>query len=136
MIVGLSAATLQGAVVVTQDVDLWFKSYEDPRITEIIQKFGGAYVPTFPSLMNRPQFIGPEFESLDIVFGISGVGSFEEEFKNAKTIKIDETDFLLLPLEKIIQSKKKANRPKDKAVMPILEDTLKIILALEKSEKK
>ncbi|MBI4324951.1 MAG: hypothetical protein HY674_06770 [Chloroflexi bacterium] len=32
MVVGLSAAALQGAPVVTQDVDLWFKDLSDPRI--------------------------------------------------------------------------------------------------------
>ena len=31
MIVGLSAATLQGAPVVTQDVDLWFENLGEPR---------------------------------------------------------------------------------------------------------
>ena len=29
MIVGLSAAALQGAPVVTQDIDLWFRDLED-----------------------------------------------------------------------------------------------------------
>lgn len=31
MVVGLSAAALQGAPVVTQDVDLWFENLADPR---------------------------------------------------------------------------------------------------------
>ncbi len=33
LIVGLSAAALQGAPVVTQDVDLWFGSLDDPKFT-------------------------------------------------------------------------------------------------------
>ena len=31
MVVGLSAATLQGAPVVTQDVDLWFENLGEPK---------------------------------------------------------------------------------------------------------
>jgi hypothetical protein len=31
MVVGLSAAALQGAPVVTEDVDLWFENLNDPR---------------------------------------------------------------------------------------------------------
>lgn len=136
MIVGLSAATLQGAFVVTQDIDLWFKDVGDPLISKIIQKFGGAYVSTIPTIMNAPRFVGSEFHALDIVFNIGGVDSFDEEFQKAKTVEIDGVPFFLLPLEKIIQSKKSANRPKDKAVMPVLEDTLKTLSALNKIEKK
>ncbi len=32
MVVGLSAATLQGAPVVTQDVDLWFENLGEPKM--------------------------------------------------------------------------------------------------------
>ena len=40
MIVGLSAAALQGAPVVTQDVDLWFKDLTDPGIKQALKKVG------------------------------------------------------------------------------------------------
>jgi len=33
MVVGLSAAALQGAPVVTEDVDLWFDKLHDPKLT-------------------------------------------------------------------------------------------------------
>jgi hypothetical protein len=45
MVVGLSAATLQGAPVVTQDVDLWFENLGEPRISQALQEVGAAYVP-------------------------------------------------------------------------------------------
>ena len=35
MIVGLSAALLQGAPAVTQDIDLWFKDLQDPGAKRI-----------------------------------------------------------------------------------------------------
>jgi hypothetical protein len=45
MVVGLSAAALQGAPVVTQDVDLWFENLSDPRIGEALREVDAAYVP-------------------------------------------------------------------------------------------
>lgn len=33
MIVGLSAAALQGAPTVTEDIDLWFEDLHDPKFT-------------------------------------------------------------------------------------------------------
>lgn len=38
IVVGLSAAALQGAPVVTQDVDLWFENLDDPQIREALGK--------------------------------------------------------------------------------------------------
>jgi hypothetical protein len=43
MVVGLSAATLQGAPVVTQDVDLWFENLGEPKISRALQEVGAAY---------------------------------------------------------------------------------------------
>ena len=47
MIVGLSAAALQGAPVVTQDIDLWFRRLPDPGIEKALKKFNGSYIPPF-----------------------------------------------------------------------------------------
>ena len=38
MLVGLSAAALQGAPVVTQDVDLWFKDLAHPGIRKALRR--------------------------------------------------------------------------------------------------
>ena len=37
MVVGLSAATLQGAPVVTQDVDLWFENLGEPKMSQAFE---------------------------------------------------------------------------------------------------
>ena len=52
LIVGLSAAALQGAPVVTQDVDLWFERLDDPRLATALGQVGGAYVP-YQNLMGH-----------------------------------------------------------------------------------
>ena len=53
MVVGLSAATLQGALVVTQDVDLWFENLGEPKMVRALEEVGAAYVP--PSIHNPNQ---------------------------------------------------------------------------------
>lgn len=54
MIVGLSAAALQGAPVVTQDIDLWFRKLPNPGIDRALKKVNGIYVP--PISGNPPMF--------------------------------------------------------------------------------
>lgn len=127
MMVGLSAATLQGAPVVTQDIDLWFEDLSDPRIAESIQTSGGAYVPSFPAMQNPPQFAGDGFHLLDIVTEMSGLPSFSVEYAQAKTVIIEGVSIKILPLDRIIHSKRTAGRLKDTIVLPALEAALHII---------
>jgi hypothetical protein len=44
MIVGLSAASLQGANTTTLDVDLWFERTSDLRIAEAARAAGGGWM--------------------------------------------------------------------------------------------
>lgn len=125
MIVGLSAAALQGAPVVTQDVDLWFKDLTDPGIKKALKKVGGVYVP--PTAVNPPMFAGPAVDLFDIVVHMHGLGEFEKEEKSALQISLGRTKVLVLPLEKIIKSKKATGRQKDKLVLPVLSDALTAI---------
>jgi hypothetical protein len=52
----MSAATLQGAPVVTQDVDLWFEILGEPQIARALQNVGAAYVP--PSNFSAAKKLG------------------------------------------------------------------------------
>ena len=81
MIVGLSAAALQGAPVVTQDVDLWFENLEDPGIKRALHKVSGSYIPTIA--MNPPMFQGDAVNLFDIVMHMHGLRDFKDEQKNA-----------------------------------------------------
>jgi hypothetical protein len=44
LVVGMSAALLQGARGVTEDVDLWFERTDDPRIGEAARAAGGFWI--------------------------------------------------------------------------------------------
>ncbi|MCX5754161.1 MAG: hypothetical protein NTW97_11070 [Candidatus Krumholzibacteria bacterium] len=131
MVVGLSAAALQGAPVVTQDIDLWFRSLPDPGIERALQKIHGSYVP--PTASTGPMFAGKGIELFDIVLRMDGLGDFDEEKKNAIRVPLGRIKVLVLNLERIIASKKAAGRKKDKIVLKVLADSLKTIRERERS---
>lgn len=122
MVVGLSAATLQGAPVVTQDVDLWFENLGEPKMSSALQEVGAAYVP--PSIHNPPMLAGKGAELFDIVIRMDGLGTFADEIKNCVEILLGRQKLKVLSLERILASKIAANRAKDKLTIPVLRDAL------------
>ena len=122
MIVGLSAAALQGAPVVTQDVDLWFRDLEDPGIQRALKKVKGSYVP--PQGMNPPVFAGKAVMLFDIVMHMHGLETFEREIEHCLRVPLGRLKVPVLSLERIIKSKKASGRQKDKLVLPVLADAL------------
>jgi len=125
MIVGLSAAALQGAPVVTQDIDLWFRTLPDPGIERALKKVRGSYVP--PMAGNPPMFAGDGVELFDIVTHMHGLGRFDDEAENTIKIPLGRIKVLVLKLERIIASKKATGRKKDKLALKVLSDALKTI---------
>jgi len=122
MVVGLSAAALQGAPVVTQDVDLWFKDISDPKLNRALKKFGGIYVP--PMNLHPPAFAGRHLELFDIVLNMDGLKSFSEETKNTIEVPLGKYKVQVLALDRIIKSKEAAGREKDQLSLKVLKDTL------------
>jgi hypothetical protein len=122
MVVGLSAATLQGAPVVTQDVDLWFENLGELKISRALLEVGAAYVP--PSNLNPPMLAGAGAELFDIVLRMDGLGTFADELKNCVDIPLGRQKLKVLSLERILASKIAANRAKDKLTIPVLRDAL------------
>jgi hypothetical protein len=134
MVVGLSAATLQGAPVVTQDIDLWFEHLGEDKISRALREVGAAYVP--PSHINPPMLAGAGTELFDIVLRMDGLGTFAEEIKNCVEIPLGRQRLKVLSLERILASKIAANRPKDKLTIPVLQDALLATKAWKRFKKK
>ncbi len=114
MVVGLSAATLQGAPVVTQDVDLWFEHLGEPQMSQALQEVGAAYVP--PSINNPPMLA--------------------DEIKHCVEIPLGRQKLKVLSLERILASKIAANRAKDKLSIPVLRDALATTQAVKRRSRK
>jgi hypothetical protein len=125
MIVGAAAAALQGAPIVTQDIDLWFRDLSDPGLKKSVAKIGGVIVPSIG--LHPPTFAGGAVELFDIVMTMHGLGTFDEEIKNS--ILVDLGGFLvrILALDRIIKSKETVGRPKDALALPVLRDALATI---------
>ncbi len=134
MVVGLSAATMQGAPVVTQDVDLWFEELGDLRISRALQGVGAAYVP--PSKLNPPMLAGTGAELFDIVLRMDGLGTFASEVKHCIEIPLGRQKLKVLSLERILASRLAANRAKDKLTIPVLRDALAATQTLRRRAKK
>jgi hypothetical protein len=134
MVVGLSAATLQGAPVVTQDIDLWFENLGEPKISRALREVGAAYVP--PSHLNPPMLAGRGAELFDIVIRMDGLGTFADEIKNCVEISLGRQKLKVLSLERILASKIAANRTKDKLMIPVLRDALAATQTVKRRAKK
>src|SRR5262249_20939454 len=123
--VGLSAAALQGAPVVTRDVDLWMRDLTDGRFFAVLKRFGATYVP--PVGTNPPMIVGRRIAMFDVVASMHRLQSFATEYRRSREIQLGATKVRVLPLDRIIVSKRAANRPKDRAVLPVLENVLRTI---------
>jgi hypothetical protein len=124
MIVGVSAAVLMGADTVTQDIDLWFRSTSHPGVDEAARKVGAVFV----WRNNPPLFSGPGLDSIDVVSRCDGLLDFDSEYANAIEVSLAPgLTVKVLPLERVLVSKKAANRPKDRAVIPSLEAAIAAI---------
>ena len=127
LLIGASAANAQGARIATVDMDLWFEDLADPRIAEAAKAAGGVWV--FGTLGMRPPQIGglAKADRFDVVTHAHGLDAFEKEFSRAKNIEIDKVTLKMLPLERIIVSKRAAGRPRDLAHIPALEEALAVL---------
>jgi hypothetical protein len=130
MIVGLSAAALQGANTTTVDIDLWFESTGDPKIRDAAEAAGGMLISGFG--MMPTQLGGPLGDRFDVVTHMSGLDPFDDEYKLAQPLTVEGVSVSVLPLARILVSKRAANRPKDQAVIPALEEALAAIQASER----
>jgi hypothetical protein len=127
LVVGAAAAALQGAPAVTQDIDLWFEDLSDPRLARALRRVGAAYVA--PTLQNPPLVVGGGADLFDIVVHMHGLGPFRSEARRAARVRLGDLEIPVLPLARILLSKKAAGRPKDLAMLPALEDALRVLEA-------
>lgn len=124
MLVGLGAAVVQGADAVTKDLDLWFQSISHPRLAEAAQRVGAAFI----WRNNPPLFSGPGLDDIDVVIKCDGLRDFDSEYSGAVDVSlIPGLIVKVLPIERVLASKRAADRPKDRAVIPALEAAIAAI---------
>ena len=67
---------------------------------------------------------GEGLELFDLVLSMSGLESFEVEWGGAIELTIGDVPARVLPLTRVLASKRAANRAKDRLVIPVLEEVV------------
>jgi hypothetical protein len=130
LIIGLGAAVLEGAPVATQDIDVWFETIDNDQIKLAATDAGGFWVSGFG--VQPPAFSGEELSRINVVLTAHGLKRFAEEYDAGIEREIEGVVLRILPLERVIASKRAPSRPKDAASLPAREATLQ---ARTQSEK-
>jgi hypothetical protein len=119
LVIRLSAAVLEGAPVATQDIDIWLEGI-DERVAQAAADAKGFWISGFG--VQPPAFGGPDLDR--IVLTAHGLDDFATEYERSVVREVDGMRLHVLPLERVIASKRVTNRPKDLAALPALEATM------------
>jgi predicted nucleotidyltransferase len=127
IMVGNAAAALQGAPVTTLDVDFMFRktSTNLRKLKVFAGELDAQILKPFYPLSSLYRVVNDDTGmQVDFMSILHGIKSFENLRSDAIEVDFDEYILKVASLEKIIRSKKVLGRPKDKAVIGILEKTL------------
>jgi hypothetical protein len=138
-VVGGVSALLQGVPIVTRDLDLCYR-----RTSDNLRRLAEALAPFQLRLRGLPEGLpnifderalqfGTNFtletedESLDQLAEMSDLGGYDAVVGRAIDLDVAGHTVKVLALADLIRTKRAAGRPKDLAVLPVLEATLQMI---------
>ncbi len=127
VMVGNAAAALQGAPVTTIDFDFMFRktpfnlSKMKPVADELEAQILKSFYPISQLYRLSNEDIGLQIDFMSVLHGIR---SFESIKADAVIVEFEGFPIHVASLAKIIKSKKALDRPRDRAVLEILEKTL------------
>jgi hypothetical protein len=138
VIVGGVSAVLQGASIVTRDLDICYRR-TSANIARLVAALGPlhprprGFPPGLPFTFDeRTVLLGSNFtlevgdQSLDLLGDMSAIGGYEEIIGEAKAMQVGGYTVKVLSLAQLIATKQAAGRPKDLAALPILQATLEL----------
>lgn len=126
VLIGNAAAALQGAPVTTVDFDFLFrKTPTNLRKLKALARALGATVlrPYYPASDMYRVVRDDDGLQLDFMATVHGLRSFAGVKARATVVDIDDAPLLVASLPDIIRSKAAARRPRDLAVLDVLEKT-------------
>jgi len=124
---GNAAAALQGAPVTTVDFDFFFRRTPANvrKLRDIASELEAVLMKPYYPVSGMLRISRDEDGlQLDFMGEIHGVRSFEGLRKRAIRVRLGDRELVVAALADIIKSKKAADRPRDRAVLPILEKAL------------
>jgi predicted nucleotidyltransferase len=124
VLIGNAAAALQGAPVTTVDFDFLFR--RTPRnlakLKEVARALGATILRPYYPMSDLLRVVRDEDGlQVDFMGTIHGIRSFEGVRDRASVVEIDGIPIMVASLDDIIESKRAADRPRDRAVLDILE---------------
>jgi len=124
----MTAAVLQGVMINTMDTDLWvdLPTRQYMRLWKIIREQGG-------SALSQTLYVLEDGKVVNFLFTITGLRSFAAEYRQAVAAKIEGLTVKVLPLSRILKSKKTILRDKDLAHIPHIE---RVLRTLKRNRKK
>lgn len=127
IVVGNMASILNGAPVLTQDVDLLVRDtpLNRKKLKRLAAALGGTGPLPISDLTNTARIYGADIP-VDIIYDrLSGNLNFASIKSRARLEPVGAATLLVAGLADVIKSKAAAGRRKDKATLPILRDTLR-----------
>jgi predicted nucleotidyltransferase len=126
VLIGNAAAALQGAPVTTVDLDFLFR--KTPRnvakLKSLAKALGAVVLRPYYPVSDLFRVIRDEDGlQLDFMATIHGVRSFAGLRNRGSDVAIDDVVLRVASLDDIIKSKRAAGRPRDRAVLEVLERT-------------
>jgi hypothetical protein len=116
----MTAGILQGVLTNTLDTDIWvdLPTRQYMQLWNIIRAQGGT-------ALSQTLYVLEDGKVVNFLFSVDGLRGFAAEFKNAITAKLEGIEVKLLPLKRILKSKKTIRRDKDLAHIRLIENVLK-----------
>ncbi len=132
ILVGNAGAVLHGAPVTTQDLDFLFR--ETPRNLQKVKQLAielevAVTMPAVP-MSNVRRLVGLPVD-VDLLTHVSGSPKFESLRSRAERKVVAGEEVLVASLADIIAAKRAAGRPKDLAVLPVLDNTARVLAELD-----
>lgn len=128
VLIGNAAAALQGSPVTTVDLDFMFRknSRSLAKLRRIADELEATVlVPYYPASELYRVTRERDQLQLDFMARVDGIRSFEGLRARATPARFGKAELLVASLEDIIRSKAAADRPQDRAVLPLLRRTLR-----------
>jgi predicted nucleotidyltransferase len=129
VMIGNAAGALHGAPVTTMDIDFMFR--ETPlnlrKLKAVAKSLGGVIMrPYYPVSKLYRVCNDDKGIQIDFLSVIHGIRSFEGIKARSEEVTVCGERLRLASLADIIKSKRTAGRARDLAVLPVLEETLKL----------
>jgi hypothetical protein len=125
----MTAAVYQGVMLNTMDIDIWvdLPTRQYIRLWKIIHSQGG-------NALSQTLYVLQDGKVVNFLFEVTGLNKFAAEYRHALTLKLEGLKVKVLPLARVLKSKKAIRRDKDIAHIPHIERVLKAMKKLEAQE--